>query len=285
MTRALVFVHYDRDGLFDEHVVAALRSYRSLADRLVVVSASATTLPAAVQSVVDHFIPRENVGYDFCSWKAGIASLASVDGIDELICVNDSVYGPLYDLKPVFADRRLDGGDFWGMCLSQQGIKSRGKVACPHIQSWFFVMRRPVLRSAAFARFWNGVEPLPSKEEIIDRYEIGMSEHFHRAGFQMAAVYDARSQQPMTVREVWPHLSCRQVARSWRFLRKGIRGGSHNPAELFPERMLESGVPFVKVGLFRVNHYGLNLQHVLTRIGERCDYDMSLITNHLARTG
>lgn len=283
MTRALVFVHYDRDGLFDDHVVTALRSYRAVADRLVVVSASAATLPDSLATVVDTFIPRENVGYDFCSWRAGLESLASVSAFDEVICVNDSVYGPLFDLKPALTDRRLRASDLWGMCLSEQGLKRRGKAACPHLQSWFFAMRRPILRSHAFRQFWNGVEAQPSKEDIIHRYEIGMSEHFLRAGFQMAGLYDARTQRPATGRDIWPHLSLREPARTWRFLRKACRGSAQNPSERFPDRLLDHGVPFVKVGLFRVNHYGLNVQHVFKTIGRDSTYDPQLIVRHLDR--
>lgn len=283
MTRALVFVHYDRDGRFDDHVIAALLSYRETASRLVVVSTGAVELPASLQTVVDTFIPRPNIGYDFCSWRAGIESLTAVGDFDELICVNDSVYGPLFDLKPVLTDRRLAGSDFWGMCLSQQGVRRRGRTACPHVQSWFFAMRKPILQSRAFARFWNAVVPLSSKEEIIDRYEIGLSEHFHQAGFKMSAIYDSRGERSATTSEVWPHLSGSEPARLWRFLRKACRRSLKNPAERFPERIIEKGVPFAKVGLFRVNHYGLNLRYVLNRISELSDYDTSLITNHLAR--
>jgi hypothetical protein len=154
MARAVVFAHYDRDGMVDDYVVDALQSYRRIAERLVVVSASAARLPEPLMRSVDQFIPRENIGYDFCSWRDGIESLGDVGRFDELLCVNDSVYGPFAGLEETLARRQRTNGDLWGMCLSQQGPKSRGRRSCPHVQSWFFAMRRPILQSHSFAEFW-----------------------------------------------------------------------------------------------------------------------------------
>lgn len=281
MSRALVFAHYDRDGVFDEHVIHALREYRRLVDTLVVVSTTAAS-PGPLSGLVDHFIAKDNVGYDFCSWRAGLAAVPCVAQFAEVICANDSVYGPLFDLAPVFDDVRIADADFWGMCLSEQGTRRRGRTTCPHLQSWFFVMRRPLLESEAFSTFWNSVEPLAHKDDIIDRYEIGMSEHFERAGFRMAALYDARLHGAGRWADIRPHLSITAPGRSWRHARKARRR-PHNPSELFPFRLLDAGVPFVKVGLLRTNHYGLDLGRVVDGIREAAPYDVGLIQGHLRR--
>jgi len=103
--RAIIYAHFDPHGQFDPHVQNALASWRAVADRLVVVSAAGTEPPAAVRRLVDHCILRANDGYDFCSWKAGLASLEP--GLhDEVVCVNDSVYGPLSDPAVLFSDLR-----------------------------------------------------------------------------------------------------------------------------------------------------------------------------------
>jgi lipopolysaccharide biosynthesis protein len=284
MARALVFAHYDRDGIFDPHVVRAIIGYRSVVDRLVVVSTSTPRLPDELRSSVDDFITRDNVGYDFCSWRDGIQSLARVGDYDEIVCANDSVYGPLFDLAPVFRDPRIAAADFWGMCLSEQGTKRRGRTSCPHVQSWFFVMRRPLLESLAFADFWRTVEPQACKDDVIDRFEVGMTEHFARAGFQTAALYDARSRGVATWAEIRPHVALTEPRRSWRHMKKARRR-PHNPSELFPLRLLAAGVPFLKVGMFRVNHYGLSLPAVRDSLRVVGTYDVGLIDDHLARVG
>ena len=284
MVRALVYAHHDRDGVFDPHVVAALQRYRPLMDHVTVVSTAARQLPAEARPFVDHFLPRDNIGYDFCSWRAGLDALGSPDRFDEIVCANDSVYGPLFDVEPAFTDPRVAGADLWGMCLSHQGIERRGWVSSPHVQSWWFVMRKPLLASSAFASFWNTVQPLADKEEIIDRYEIGMSEQFASAGFHIAGLYDAGTAGPFRWREFLPHLSLRHPLRSRRHIRRARRI-FHNPSELVWRRLLNAGVPFVKVALFRVNEYALNLDYVLSDIRGVSPFHAGLIRAHLQRVG
>jgi len=274
--------HYDPDGVFDAHCVAALREYRKISRHVIVVSTSTPALPSEANHLVDSFVCRENSGYDFGSWRAGIETLADPAAFDEIVCVNDSVYGPLFDLAPAFRDPRIAAADFWGMCLSEQGTKRRGRTSCPHVQSWFFVMRRPLLKSAAFADFWRTVEPQACKDDVIDRYELGMTEHFARAGFQTAALYDARSRGVATWAEIRPHVALTEPRRSWRHMKKARRQ-PQNPSELFPVRLLAAGVPFLKVGLFRVNHYGLSLAAVRDSLRVVGTYDAGLIDAHLAR--
>jgi lipopolysaccharide biosynthesis protein len=283
LRRGIVLAHFDRRGAFDPHVVQAVRRYRRVAERLVVVSSSATALPPPIRDLVDTFVSRDNVGYDFGSWKAGLATLRPTD-FDELICVNDSVYGPLSDLGPVLAEPRTAGADLWGMVLSQQATKSRGGRLCPHIQSWFLGMRRRLIESPVFADFWNSVEPLPTKEGIIDRYEIGLSERCLEAGLRIAGIYDSRAAGPVRFGELWPHLSLTDPRRSWRLWKKGRRT-PHNPSELVWWRLLDAGVPYLKVGLFRVNHYGLDLDRVSAELGRRHPEAVGMIQEHLARCG
>lgn len=284
MVRALVYAHHDPDGVFDPHVVAALESYRPLMDHVTVVSTSAQTLPDCLRSHVDRFLPRDNVGYDFCSWRDGLAALGPLDRYDEIVCANDSVYGPLFDLGPAFGDPRVAAADLWGMCVSEQGTRRRGKASCPHVQSWWFAMRKPLLSSATCAEFWASVEPQATKDDLVDRYEIGWSERVLRGGFRIAGLYDARSAGSITWRELWPHLSLRDWPRSRRHLRKARRT-PHNPSELVWRRLLDAGVPFVKVGLFRVNHYGLDRDVVLRGLAAATTYDTNLIRRHLHRVG
>ena len=145
-------------------------------------------------------------------------------------------------------------------------------------------MRKPLLASPAFAAFWDAVVPLAGKDDVVDRYELGMSEHFVRAGFRIAGLYDATKAGPITWRELLPNLSVWQPARSRRHVRKARRM-PHNPSELVWRRLLDAGVPFVKVGLFRVNHYGVDLDRVLDVLDADTPYDTGLIRGHLLRVG
>ena len=280
--RAIVLAHFDPHGQFDPHVTHAARAYRRLAERLVLVSNGGGRLPRDLAALVDDYLPRPNVGYDFGAWKDGLATLDRGD-YDEIVCVNDSVYGPLFDLAPAFDDPRTAAADLWGMVLSEQPT-GRDGPRIPHLQSWFFAMRRPLLGSAWFDTFWSTVEPAPTKREIVERFEIGLSRSAVEAGFQIAGLYDATTARRVALREIMPHVSLSAPYRSWRLIRKSRRT-PHNPSELVWWRLFEAGVPFVKVGLFRVNHYGIDLDRVLSELGRQTPFDRGLIHGHLARCG
>ena len=147
MKLAILLAHYDRDGIIDPYVIAAAKEYRNFTDTLIVISVSAKTLPNDLSGIVDVFIPRENTGYDFGSWRAGLQALPDPFDLDEIICVNDSVYGPLFDLAPALESPRVAAADFWGITVSE--------MQTSQVQSWFFAMRAPVIRSECFYTFWN----------------------------------------------------------------------------------------------------------------------------------
>lgn len=281
-SRAIVLAHFDPDGRFDPYVHQALAGYRPHAERLVVVSNSARRLPPDLAAIVDDFVPRANVGYDFAAWRDGLAAFRPADH-DEVICVNDSVYGPLFDLGPALVDGRVASADLFGMVLSDQNT-SRSAPRVPHLQSWFLGMRRPLLESDAWAGFWHGLEPLATKREIVERNEIGFSVRMAAAGFRLAGLYDATTAPRVTLAEVWPHLSRRHPRRSWRLLRKSRRL-PHNPSELVWWRLWEAGVPYLKVSLLRVNHYGLDLGRVVAELQQLSGYAPALVYGHLARCG
>ncbi|MFM1904808.1 MAG: hypothetical protein RLZZ440_2708 [Planctomycetota bacterium] len=280
--RAIVFAHFDPHGCFDPHVTHALRAYRSLAERIVLVSNSARTLPPLLRPLVDDFVPRANVGYDFGAWRDGLGRFRAAD-YEEVVCVNDSVYGPLFDLQPALADSRVAAADLWGMVVSDQNPNRRA-ARIRHVQSWFLGMRRPLLESDAWAAFWQEAGWPGSKREIVERFEIGFSARMAAAGFRIAGLYDASTAAPVRIDELWPDLSLRAPARSWRLVRKSRRT-PHNPSELVWWRLWQAGIPYLKVGLLRVNYYGVDLRRVLAELGRSTDYPLEFVHGHLARCG
>ncbi|MSR27665.1 MAG: hypothetical protein EXS06_11730 [Planctomycetaceae bacterium] len=289
MRRAIILAHHDPDGIVDPHVIHALRAYRALTDRLVVVSTSLRRLPDDLVGTVDTFLPRENVGYDFGSWQAGLRMLSPSGGVDaagfdEVVCVNDSVYGPLFDPAPMFTDPRTAGADLWGMVISTQPPRHGGRLPRPHLQSWFLAARRALLASACWRDFWSGVVPQSTKDDVISRYEVGLSEQVMAAGFRIAALYDAGREAAPGWRDVVADLSVRRPFATWRLLRR-IRRPFHNPAELLPRRLLAAGIPYAKVSLLRVNHYRLAPQAIRAAIQAVAGgFDSGLVERHLART-
>ena len=74
MKRLAVFAHYDRDNLLDDYVFRYLAGLKCVVDSIVFVSASRLSDASVgrLKTLCDTVMLRENVGYDFGSWQAGL---------------------------------------------------------------------------------------------------------------------------------------------------------------------------------------------------------------------
>ncbi|MEN3033342.1 rhamnan synthesis F family protein, partial [Chromobacterium amazonense] len=101
-------------------------------------------------------IVRENVGYDFYSFRTGVLAVEALYAYDELIIANDSVLV----IDPEGLDRaftKMQGVECgaWSMTESQQVSR--------HLQSYFMVFRKEVFFSQYFHQFWRDVRVLDDK--------------------------------------------------------------------------------------------------------------------------
>jgi hypothetical protein len=173
--------HYDPDGDLAPHARRNAEALLAACDRVLLVTTA--TLTAAARAAVPagvELIERDNEGYDFYSWKVGIASL-DLGALDQLITCNDSYVGPLVPYGRILGAMARVPVDFWGI--------TRTDRRAPHVQSYFVSYRRWVLHSAAFRRFWTSMVPISDRLEVIKRYEIGLSGGLLAAGFGMGAYF------------------------------------------------------------------------------------------------
>jgi lipopolysaccharide biosynthesis protein len=275
LPRALIMAHYDPDGLIDPHVLYSLAAYRRVFAHITFVSVSVDRLPLGHEHLADVVIARENIGYDFFSWKVGFNALRNKDQFFEIVFANDSVYGPFFDIEHVLTAPRVKEADFWGMTNSLQRSW--------HIQSFFFAMRHPLLTSNSAQAYWDDIDPLYRKDDVIARYEIPMASFFRDEGWATAAVYD-----PPNSQSKWDIVRIgadpRQPFSSAKYLFRNWRPRAQNPMHYLWCSAIHAGVPFIKVELLRSNPLGLPLEPVREFIAQKTRYPLPLIDAHVQRT-
>lgn len=164
--------------------------------------------------------PRPNEGLDFGAWQFLLRTGCAKDA-DLIVLANDSVFGPVRDLRPILRDMLSRDLDIWGMVESHE-------VAW-HLQSWFIAMRAETLQRPAIMRVLELPFASMSKAEIVLHGEIGLGCAIRAEGLSWAA--------------------CLPDER--RGLRRLI---ATNPMHLDWLHVLRSGrVPFIKVELLRDN--------------------------------
>jgi len=263
--RWAVFAHYDPDGMVAPYVLVHLRALRRLGFGILFVS-TAPDLDeeesGPLRALCADILLRENHGLDFGSWQHGLARLPVGTQLDELLLANDSVFGPLSDLQA--ARRRMvrAGADFWGITDSLQHDW--------HLQSYFLCFGAAVLRSEAFAAFWRQPFSGRSRDEIIRKGEIGLSQQLTRAGFRGAALCPVRSVAKMHGRRA--RMPAERLLHA-------------NPTHFFWETLIrDCGCPFIKKELLRDNPERLpGLQRWKHVVRSNLAYDPELIDGYLRR--
>jgi len=274
-SRALVYAHWDRDGIVDPYVIHALRQYRAVVDRIVFVSTHYTSANQALSSLVDEVIVRENVGFDFASWREGLLRL-DIPAYDEILFTNSSVYGPLWPIDGCLATAAARQSDLWGMTVSLEPEV--------HLQSYFMGMSRRLLASDCGARLWDGVRLVPTKRDAINAYELRWMPDCVANGFAVHSLFDGRHYPRVSVAEQLSNMACwppwqKRVRR----YRRSIRRPTYNPTHLQWKQVLEAGVPMLKVDLLRDNPVGIDARRIHDWLATHTAYPSEIIRDHLDR--
>lgn len=274
-TRCLIYAHWDLNGFVDPYVVHALTQYRPTVQRIVFVSTHYQIRNRGIDDVVDDVIVRENIGFDFQSWKEGLGRIG-LEAFDEVIFTNSSVYGPVWPFERVLASPTTRNAGIWGMTISQQHML--------HLQSYFMAMPRHFLTSGAGQELWSSVVPFRTKADCIEACELTWMEKCLRSGVAVDAFFDARRSSSVPLGEQlanivrWP-----PRASQGRRYRLAVRRGPGNPTHLHWKQLLECGVPFVKCDLLTLNPCGIRLSRVYDWLEQHTNYPTELIRNHIAR--
>jgi rhamnosyltransferase len=237
MKRIAIYAHFGESLKIALHVFYFLRELRTLGFEICFVSNSPVSQESQreLSPLCEKFIQRENNGFDFAMWQAGLAEY-DLSKVEELLLTNSSIIGPLKPLAPLWQNPALKECDFWGLTDNDEhGL---------HLQSYFLVFRRQVLQSVSFGEFWRSVLPHTDKQQVIQSYEIGLTGWLEKAGFKWRAVF--------TQARLWSLFLSRRSLRKkigdW-YYDRALPG--RNTTTLLPDLLLECGMPFVKAALLQ----------------------------------
>lgn len=191
MNRVAIFAHYDKNNIIDDYVVFYIKELQKIAKEVIFVSCC--DLSEDELNKLDCYkIAEKHNEYDFGSYKRGFSFAKDnniLDNCEELIFANDSCYGPFKPLNKIFDKMSEKDCDFWGMTKNRVGFKKlkNGKVKdtfCPHIQSYFVVLRQQIFKSKVFEEFINSVTYQKDKNDVVLNYEIGLTKMLEKAEFK-----------------------------------------------------------------------------------------------------
>lgn len=180
--RYAVFAGYNSDSKIHPYIITYLKGLNEVTDGVVYIADSSLdeTEAKKLQGLVLHTEHQKHNEYDWGSYKRGFHWLQKngyLDKADELIFANDSCYAPMQSFKPMFEEmsQRKELA-FWG--------NSKNIAFTPHLQSYFMVFRKPVLRSKAFAFFINEITHQKHYQDYINNYELKLTPTLENLGYK-----------------------------------------------------------------------------------------------------
>ncbi len=256
-SRVCLFAHHDRRGRIASYVAHHLGQLRQAGFAVHIALSGMRELHGDDRILLDALgvIPhlRPNRGYDFGAW-ADLDAAGCADGADTVLLANDSVFGPLQPLTPIFETMLSPATDVWGMVESREGAW--------HLQSWFLCFTAAAYRAPAVTRVLRLPFDGMAKPEVVIHGELGLGAAIRADGLR----WNARWRQP--------------TAR----LRRLLPG---NAMHLDFLSVLRSGaVPFVKVELLRDNPTAIRwVRHWRHAVAESALFPVSAIDAHLGDGG
>jgi rhamnosyltransferase len=237
MNRLAIYAHFSESRKVARYVFYFLEELRSLGFEICFVSNSRLAIESQseISTLCQNLIQRENTGYDFSMWQAGLTE-SDLSNRDELLLTNSSIVGPLQPLAPLWQNSLVNNCDFWGLTDNDEFGR--------HLQTYFIVFRRQVIQAACFIDFWRSILPLRDKQQVIQNYEVGLTRQLEENGFKWKAIFAQG--------RMWSlFLSQRSLAKKIGDFcyNRGLPG--RNTTTLLPDLLLQCGMPFLKAALLR----------------------------------
>ncbi len=190
-----IFFFYDQDGIVDDYIIFYLQNMLPHFSEILVVCNGKLTSEGRER--FDRLkkikvLVRSNIGFDVWAYKTGLEFYGwdkLINKFDELIMFNFTIMGPVTSVKQMFDEMNQEDIDFWGLTVHNGanfdpwGLMEDGKIPV-HIQSHFIAVRKKMLSSYEFQRYWEDMPMINRYEEAVGLHEAIFTKRFEEYGFR-----------------------------------------------------------------------------------------------------
>ena len=186
--RLFLFAGYDKQGIIDDALIMYISALSKFGDIVLCMDSDCLTSETnKLKKFTLHTIATRHQEYDFGSYKRAYnwaCKNLDITEYDFIYLINDSVYGPLFDLAPYF--KQMESG-----CNDAFGMVKNPHHTSPHIQSWFIGMRASVFTSNWFSDLLQSVRHHDDKGSVTILYEHGFTKRLIENNLSWDAIYSA----------------------------------------------------------------------------------------------
>lgn len=256
MKRVLLYVHFNKNNELSEYVVFQLREMASLFSKVVFITNSQLLEKdkERLTGLYDDFVQRKNEGFDFGAWKDGIKKIGwpELGAYDSVTFMNDTCFGPIFPVEPVYRKMERSKLDFWGATIhngGQRGMPGTDGPVPKHVQSYFMVFNKNVVRSKEFQGFWNNVKNFTDVNLVIQNYETQLTQVLADKYTYGSIIKNIDDMPDITYTN--------------------------------PKTLIRNKLPFIKVKAFLSSDDTLTPQGLINYLGRHTDMPMVLVSKHI----
>jgi hypothetical protein len=180
--RLCVFISFQKNGIQPSTWKYIRHLKKALGYGIVLVS-NCPLQKKDIQSLQDlcvEIVERDNIGYDFGGYKDGIVRyLDKLDSLETLLIANDSVIGPIYDMRQMHEDMLEEDCDLWGMndFHESRNLHKLNTHSIPRVCSYFICFKSNVITTKTFKDYWKNL-PYPNGRKLAIRHETKLGQYF-----------------------------------------------------------------------------------------------------------
>lgn len=170
--RLFLFAGYDQTGIIDDAIIHYLKQLNKFGDIVLCMDCDCKKNEInKIKKYCIHTISGRHGEYDFGSYKRAYMWAYNeniLQKYDVLYLVNDSVFGPVLDIKNTLTKIESLKTDAAGLVVSQHETHS-------YMESWFVKLNKNIFTSKWFYDFIKNVSQETRKSVITIKYEHGLS--------------------------------------------------------------------------------------------------------------
>ena len=185
--RLFLFAGYDHQGIIDDALIYYVSKLSMFGDIILCMDSDCDKNQIdKIKQYTVHTIAKRHGEYDFGSYKRAYQyahDKKMLDKYDTVYLVNDSVFGPMFDLKNTIHNIEKIPQDAAGMVISKHKTHK-------FMESWFVRLNKKIFLSAWFNEFISNIAPQQYKHIITIKYEHGLTNVITNNGCSWAGLYE-----------------------------------------------------------------------------------------------
>jgi lipopolysaccharide biosynthesis protein len=250
-TRLAIFVHWSRNDRISDHDQNFIQCLAAEFDQVLVVcnrnglgNKNRPQLSKPNDKV--QIIERENEGYDFGGYQAGMSHIRDAsETLTEILLVNNSVFLLKNSLSDLIQEVRDSDFDVTAVTSSTEEKF--------HLQSYFIHFKKQAFENPGLWDWFSTIETSNDKRATVTSLEIPFSTEMNVLGYTCGAIWESQQVMSFLFSSAGSNLlnEFRRETK-WIFsIQTFLNNQSLNPTHYMWPHLLELGCPFIKKDLVR----------------------------------